>query len=159
MSGVFVRRAQPEQAAALAQLAARCFTRPWTERGFSDELALAAPNEVLTAERRLPGTRSTEVLAFCACRVLLDELHVLDVAVAPGERRRGLARTLLALALRRAARAGARVALLEVRAGNSPALALYAALGFRPAGRRRDYYRDPVEDALLLERRGLDELC
>lgn len=157
--GVFLSRAQPGEAASLAALAARCFSQPWTARQFSDELALAPPNEVLTAQRRVPGTRSTELLAFCAYRVLLDEQHVLDVAVAPGERRRGVARTLLALALRRGARAGARVTLLEVRAGNLPALSLYAALGFRLGGRRRDYYRDPVEDALLLERRGLDEHC
>jgi ribosomal-protein-alanine N-acetyltransferase len=97
--------------------------------------------------------------AFCASRLVLDELHVLDLAVHPGWRRRGLARFLLGLALRQAAKAGAQVALLEVRAGNAPALALYAGLGFRPVGRRPGYYREPVEDALLLERGGLQPRC
>jgi ribosomal protein S18 acetylase RimI-like enzyme len=56
------------------------------------------------------------------------------------------------MALRRAARAGARVALLEVRAGNVAARALYESLGFRACGVRREYYTAPVEDAVLMRR-------
>jgi len=82
---------------------------------------------------------------------------VMNVAVAPGERRRGLARGLLRVVLRRAARAGARRALLELRVGNAGALALYESLGFRRLSLRRAYYREPVEDALVLVREGLDE--
>jgi ribosomal-protein-alanine N-acetyltransferase len=98
-------------------------------------------------------------VAFCAYRVVLDELHVLDVAVHPKARRRGLARLLLRLALRGGARAGARLALLELRAGNEAALALYLSLGFKSVGRRREYYRQPVEDALLLQHDALAQQC
>jgi ribosomal-protein-alanine N-acetyltransferase len=157
-AALFVAPAVPGDAAALAALAGECFSRPWSERQFADELALAPPNAVLAVQARVAGAPVSVPVAFCAYRVVIDELHVLDVAVAPSQRRRGLARRLLALALRAGARAGARLALLEVRADNAGALALYAALGFRESGRRRDYYRDPVEDALLLERAGLD-LC
>ncbi len=157
--GVFVSRAGPDDVAALAALAADCFSHPWTAAQIRDEIALGPPNGVLLARAAATGGRPALPAAFCAFRLVLDELHVLDVAVHPAWRRRGLARFLLGLALRRAAAAGARVALLEVRAGNAAALALYAALGFRPVARRPAYYRDPVEDALLLERDGLQARC
>jgi ribosomal-protein-alanine N-acetyltransferase len=88
-----------------------------------------------------------------------DEMEILDVAVLPSSRRRGVARFLVSLALRRAARAGAGTAFLEVRAGNSGARALYAGLGFREAGVRRSYYREPVEDAVLMRLEGLGGQC
>lgn len=157
--GLFVARALPADAAELAQLAAECFAQPWSERQLADELAQPPPSGILVVRARLAARPACRAVALCACRVIVDELHVLDVAVAPDARRQGLARLLLGLALRTGARAGARVALLEVRAGNAAALALYESLGFRAAGRRREYYRSPVEDALLLERAALDELC
>ncbi len=153
--GAFVRRATPEDAESLAALAAECFSRPWSAAQIGEEIVRPPPSGVWLACVRAGGRRVQEPAAFCACRLVLDELHVLDLAVRPSWRRRGLARVLLDLALRRAAAAGSRLALLEVRAGNEPALALYRALGFRTVGRRPSYYRDPVEDALLLENTGL----
>jgi ribosomal-protein-alanine N-acetyltransferase len=79
-------------------------------------------------------------------------MHVMNVAVFPGCRRQGLARRLLVFAMARAARAGARRALLELRAGNREALKLYESLGFRSLGVRRAYYAEPTEDALVLAR-------
>jgi ribosomal protein S18 acetylase RimI-like enzyme len=84
-----------------------------------------------------------------------DEMHVMKVAVAPALRRQGLARRLLAFAMGRAAKAGAGRALLEVRAGHREALGLYESLGFTPLGVRRAYYREPIEDALVLARERL----
>jgi ribosomal-protein-alanine N-acetyltransferase len=85
----------------------------------------------------------------------VDEMHILNVAVAPGWRRRGIGRWLLRFAMGKAARAGARRALLEVRAGNAEARALYADMGFARLGIRRDYYREPLEDAVVLAREPL----
>lgn len=151
--GVFLRRAVPSDVAALAALERSCFSHPWSEAQIAEELAGTAPGLVLLLEGEArPGDPLAGVRAYGAFRVVLDELHVLNVAVAPAHRRRGLARRLLGFALRTAARRGARRALLEVRAGNREALSLYEALGFVPYGRRRDYYREPVEDALLLSR-------
>jgi ribosomal-protein-alanine N-acetyltransferase len=152
LSAWFVGRALAADVPDLAALAAECFDSPWTLRQMADEVALGPPNAVLVARGRTPGSRGAALVAFCAYRVVLDELQVLDVAVHPASRRRGLARLLLHLALRAGARAGARVALLEVRAGNRPAIALYRSLGFETAGLRRAYYRAPEEDALLLQR-------
>jgi ribosomal-protein-alanine N-acetyltransferase len=106
----------------------------------------SAPDAVLVLEGR------DGILAYCAYRLVLDEMHVMNLAVRPGARRRGLGRFLLEAALTRAGRAGARRALLEVRAGNDAARALYAGCGFVLLGRRKRYYSDPPEDALVLVR-------
>ena len=155
----FVSRAGPAEVPALARLAAACFAQPWTEAQICDEITLGPPNAILVARARQAAGSGVVPVAFCAYRVVLDELHVLDVAVHPKARRRGLARLLLRLALRGGARAGARLALLELRAGNEPALALYLSLGFKSVGRRREYYRQPVEDALLLQHDSLAQQC
>jgi len=153
---VFLRRALPADVPALASLEATCFTHPWTEAQIADEVAVAAPGGVLVLEGpRVALGPPGGLRAYCAFRVVLDEMHVMNVAVAPGERRQGLGRWLLGFAMGRAARAGARCALLELRAGNREALALYESLGFRRRGVRRAYYLEPVEDALVLAREGL----
>jgi len=148
--GVFLRRATAADVTALARLEAACFTHPWTEAQIADEVSGVAPGMVLVLEGR--PVEDERIRAYGAFRLVLDELHVLNVAVAPGHRRRGLARSLLAFALAKASRMGATRGLLEVRAGNAQALALYESLGFRPIGRRRAYYRDPLDDALVLAR-------
>src|SRR5688572_20581589 len=95
------------------------------------------------------------VVAFCLCWVIFDELHINTVAVAPGDRRQGLASTLLRQVIAEAVAAGALKATLEVRASNSAALALYERLGFHIAARRPGYYTKPDEDALILWRENL----
>ena len=77
-------------------------------------------------------------------------MHILNLAVHPERRRRGLARRLLAEGLAQARKLGAELAWLEVRPTNLPALALYASFGFKEVGRRPRYYDDTQEDALLL---------
>jgi ribosomal-protein-alanine N-acetyltransferase len=81
-----------------------------------------------------------------------DEGEILNLAVAPGGRRRGLGRALVDAMLDTLADRGVRHVYLEVRESNAPARALYAALGFAEAGRRKAYYRRPVEDAIVLRR-------
>ena len=95
------------------------------------------------------------ILAYCVYRVIVDEMHILNVAVAPDRRRRGLARWLMRFALQKAARDGASRAFLEVRESNREALSLYEGLGFVRVGSRRGYYAEPLEDAVLLVREGL----
>ncbi len=86
-----------------------------------------------------------------------DELiQAAEDSIEPIWRRHGLAGLLLDLGLDLARGRGARTALLEVRAGNGAALALYRRAGFEVAGRRRDYYRDPPEDALVMRMAGLE---
>ena len=151
--GVFLRRARISDVHALARLEAACFTHPWTEAQIADEVARVEPGMVLVLEG-FPGEGEPGVAirGYGSFRFVLDELHVMNLVVASGCRRRGLARWLLMFAMGKAWRAGARRALLEVRAGNGEALALYRSLAFCGVGVRRGYYRDPPEDALVLSR-------
>ena len=82
--------------------------------------------------------------------VVLDEMHILNLAVHPDHRRRSIAQRLLAEGLAQARTLGAELAWLEVRPSNLAALALYESFGFKEVGRRPRYYDDTQEDALLL---------
>ena len=102
------------------------------------------------------------LVAYCACWMVFDELHINSLAVDAAWRRRGLARRLLAEVFRDSIAAGARSATLEVRQSNTPARALYESLGFGVEAVRREYYQDPREDALILWNRSLarpESLC
>jgi [ribosomal protein S18]-alanine N-acetyltransferase len=141
---------------ALVALERRSFSHPWSENNFRE--AVANPDRVSTLVLRGPfrkGAPDRGIVAYCVCQVVVDELHILDLVVAPEARRRGLARWLLEFTLDRAARQGADRAFLEVRRSNTVAIELYRSLGFRAMGERRAYYREPAEDALLLGKEGL----
>ena len=86
--------------------------------------------------------------AFLLAWLVSDELHVLSVATAPDFRRRGLGRALITHVIEFATSRGARTALLEVRASNRAALALYGSFGFVTARTRPRYYADNQEDAI-----------
>jgi len=79
-----------------------------------------------------------------------DEGEILNLAVAPAMRRTGLGRALVHEILEVLSDRGVRQVYLEVRESNAPARALYAAHGFKEVGRRKQYYRRPVEDAIVL---------
>lgn len=96
------------------------------------------------------AVHGVELSGFIVARLIAGELHVNNVAVRPEFRRCGIGSSLLKATLVRAKQACAQVAHLEVRAGNEAAQALYGLCGFRFTGRRKDYYRDPTEDALLM---------
>ena len=153
---MWLERATAEDSTALAALEATCHSHPWTEPQFREEVAYGPPNAVLVL-RAAPAPSEPErgLRAYCAYRVVVDEMHIMNLAVAPSWRRRGLARWLLDLAMRQAWRSGSCRALLEVRAGNREALNLYEGLGFARLGVRRDYYREPPEDAVVLGLSGL----
>jgi ribosomal-protein-alanine N-acetyltransferase len=84
--------------------------------------------------------------------VAADEGEIADLAVAPWARRRGVGGLLLDLAAADARDVGVRTLYLEVRESNAAAIALYESRGFGTIGRRRQYYRHPMEDALVLRR-------
>lgn len=131
----------------VAALEAASFTNPWTREMLARELSQSDVAQVYVL--RLPDR---PVAAFCACWILFDELHINTIAVDARLRRQGLATALMQHVLAEAARAGARRATLEVRASNDAARRLYERLGFTVAGRRRGYYTNPDEDALILWR-------
>ena len=95
-------------------------------------------------------TLRSKLAGYIVARMGADELHINNVAVREDYRGRGIGRRLLNSILEEAKRSGANAAYLELRAGNSPALALYKKCGFRVTSRRKSYYSDPIEDALVM---------
>ena len=91
---------------------------------------------------------NAEPVGFALAWHAADEVHLLDLAVDPGARRRGVARQLVGAVLGYAREARARLVLLEVRASNAAAIALYQSAGFSENGVRRGYYSDNGEDAV-----------
>ena len=95
-------------------------------------------------------SRRSKLAGYIVARLGADELHINNVAVRKDFRRRGIGRRLLNRILEEGKRSGAVTAYLELRAGNHAALALYQNCGFRVTSRRKKYYSDPVEDALVM---------
>ena len=126
------------------------FTNPWGAEAIRWELENTDVAR-LYVMRAPDGT----LVAYCACWIVFDELHINSLAVDVARRRQGLGGELLAFVLDEAARAGATSATLEVRSSNVAARRLYERVGFKVEGIRRDYYQAPREDAVILWARGL----
>ena len=126
---------------------AETFTNPWTREMYAWELQNRSVCHIYVVR-----TIDCPVAGFCAFWLVVDEIHINNVAVRPQFRGRGIGTALLHHVLAEARQLGARRATLEVRASNEPARRLYERLGFYVAATRRNYYTNPVEDALILWR-------
>lgn len=124
------------------------FSEPWTEEMFLYELSTEGVAHVLVA--RADEGSGPRIVGFLCAWIVAGELHINNIAVHPGYRRRGVASQLLEEMLRRAKVMGAKAGYLEVRASNEAANALYQRYGFRQIGRRRNYYERPREDAIVM---------
>lgn len=123
------------------------FTSPWTREMYAWELQNRGVCHIYVVR-----TSDCPVAGFCAFWLVFDEIHINNLALRPQHRGHGYGTALMHHVLAEARRLGARRATLEVRAGNAGALRLYERLGFYVAGTRRNYYTNPVEDALILWR-------
>ncbi len=130
------------------------FTQPWTRKMFLGELRgnKFAMNVVARAGEGGFGTglAAGTLVGYIVFWVVFEELHVMNLAVRPEARRRGLGTDLVRHALSVGAERGVRTALLEVRASNRAALAMYESLGFTGKGVRKGYYDQPREDAVIM---------
>jgi ribosomal-protein-alanine N-acetyltransferase len=121
----------------------RAFPTPWSLSMFV--LELSKPSGVCLA-----AIAHKRVLGYLICARYVDVWHLMNIAVDPAARRRGVASALLEEMLHRAGRDEAYT--LEVRPSNTGAIALYERFGFRSAGTRRRYYSDTGEDAVIMWR-------
>lgn len=131
-------------ASALAELESCCFALPWTQEAFAEALTGLTFSAFGIRDEAAGG-----LAAYIGVYHTPDEVEILNIAVRADRRRRGYGRLLMAAALRDAAETGILRAVLEVRTSNAPAIALYESFGFEKAGRRRGYYHDTGEDALI----------
>jgi len=126
---------------------------PWGWDAYHKELQSEQDVIMLVARAQAAGSGARDrdrIAGFIVSRLVAGELHVNNVAVRAEFRRQGIAAQLLKTVIDWGRRNHARIALLEVRAGNTAAQALYSSCGFQVTGRRRRYYSRPVEDALLM---------
>lgn len=150
-TGFTVTRATSEDdLSAVAALQRQTFTNPWAVEAIRWEL-----ERTDVARLYLLHESHGSLVGYCACWIIFDELHINSLAVDEAWRRQGAARRLLDYVFGEALAVGARSATLEVRQSNLAARALYEGLGFRVEAVRRDYYREPREDALILWHRHL----
>jgi [ribosomal protein S18]-alanine N-acetyltransferase len=142
---LFIERMRPDDLDDVLAIERASFSMPWSRGAFLYEIEQnrVARCYVMREAERLVGY-------ICVWEVA-DEMHITNIAVHPAARRRGIGRGLLGSVLDDARRRSMRLVVLEVRPSNVEARALYETFGFQVVGRRRGYYYDTGEDALVME--------
>lgn len=143
---VHVRRMTLADLEVVLEIDRKSFSMPWSERTYRSELTSNTAAYLYVAEEDSRG----EVLGYIGFWFIADEAHISTLAVGPAFRRMGIGRKLLQTALVEAARLGAEIVSLEVRASNRAAIALYRKHDFSLRERRVGYYQDNGEDALYM---------
>ena len=141
--GVLIRPLGAEALPALSEIERRANRVPWSEKLLAQEFE----NRFSRLFGAFVGEKQ---VGFLVAHVVLDEAHVVNLAVAPEWRRMGIGRLLLDTLLRQLFEEGARWAYLEVRESNTPALILYGSLGFYRVALRQGYYSDNGESTVLM---------
>lgn len=142
-----LRPAESADIGDIARIERACFADPWSEESF--RRILGGHAAIFQVMVMLP---ENEVVGYIIAFAVGRDAELLNVAVDPKHRGQGLAGQMLDAVLIRLGGSGVRTAFLEVRESNRGARALYMSRGFREIGRRRNYYRRPVEDALVMRR-------
>jgi ribosomal-protein-alanine N-acetyltransferase len=149
---MIIAPATPADLDAIDEIERHSFTRPWPRRTFEAELA----HDIARLDVARDPPRAIEVIGFCNYWIIVDpqgrrgEVHIHAIATHPDHRRIGVGAALLGHALAQGRAANCGLAMLEVRRGNIPAIALYERAGFRTVHVRKQYYEDNGEDALVM---------
>lgn len=146
-----IRRMTTADVEAAVSVERACFSEPWSENAY---LATLADENALYL---IAETKEGKPAGICGLLDILGEGDISNVAVAAAFRRRGIAERMLAELMRQGRERGITAYTLEVRASNTAALGLYEKFGFVPEGRRKNFYRAPREDALILWLRETDK--
>ena len=129
----------------VAELEKICFSDPWSEKSVASELNNPLSCWLVAEEDGL-------VAGYVGSQTVIDESDMMNVAVHPDHRRKGIAEALVVELVEALKKRESHCLTLEVRASNEPAKALYEKLGFAQVGLRKNYYRNPKEDALILRK-------
>lgn len=128
----------------ICEVEMKAFTIPWSKEAFINELTKNnfAHYTVLEIDH--------EVVGYCGAWLIIDEVHITNIAILPEYRGMKLGEALLRKVMENFKKMGAKTMTLEVRVSNTPALSLYKKLGFQEGGIRKNYYTDNMEDALVM---------
>ena len=129
----------------IAELEKICFNDPWSENSIASEL-----------DNRLScwlvAIADDKVVGYIGSQTVLGETDMMNIAIHPDYRKQGIATELIGALIEALNERGSHSLMLEVRASNEPAKSLYLKLGFEVVGIRKNYYRNPREDALILRK-------
>jgi len=131
--------------AAIAEIEKLCFSDPWSEKSIATELGSKLSCWLVAME-------DETLVGYVGSQSVLGESDMMNIAVHPEHRRKGIAEALVTALVTELSARGNHGLMLEVRPSNAPAIALYDKLGFVQVGRRPNYYRNPKEDALILRK-------
>jgi len=126
-----------------AEIEKECFVHPWSEQSIESEMSKENSVFLMAFDGENP-------IGYVGLSVVFDEGYMGNLAVVSEYRRNGVGRALMNELVSECQSLGLAFATLEVRASNIPAVNLYKSLGFIEVGRRKNYYKEPLEDALLL---------
>ena len=129
----------------VAELEKLCFSDPWSENSVSSEL-----NNPLSLW--LVAVDGERVAGYVGSQSVMGESDMMNIAVHPDYRKQGIGTGLILELIRELSLRGSHSLMLEVRTSNEQAISVYSKLGFSEIGRRRNYYRNPKEDALILRK-------
>ena len=141
---VLIRPMQPEDIPVLVSLEQSAFSDPWSEKAFPEELHNPYGIALVAEQDGVAG--------YLKAHHVLENVHINTFCVAPQRRRQGIGLALLQWLIGYAEGMGALEITLEVRRGNEVAVSLYRKCGFAQVGLRKHFYRNPVEDALILKK-------
>ena len=139
-----LRKMTVEDIPAVVALDQMSFSLPWPERSFRFELTDNSASRCWVAEK------DERVVGMLVAWLFVDEAHIATIATHPEYRRQGVGQKLLAYMLQSAMREGAQSSFLEVRESNLAAQEMYRKFGYEEVGRRKRYYKDNDEDAILM---------
>ena len=138
-----IRRSIPSDAEMIAEIEREIFPDPWSE---PDIRSLISTEGATCYTALSDGNIASYILG----RVIAGEGEIYRIATRPEYRRRGIAARIIERLLREETLIGLETLFLEVRESNIPAIALYTSLGFKAIGKRKNYYKNPTEDAILM---------
>ncbi len=144
---LIIRQAEEKDIKPMADTDILCFSAPWSEWSFEQEIKGNNLAFYIVAEI------DSRVVGYAGLWLIMDEGHITNVAVHPEFRKRGIGRALISVLLEHTVKNGTLSHTLEVRASNAAAISLYMKFGFEPAGIRKGYYEDNGEDAVIMWRK------
>ncbi|MBQ7385112.1 MAG: ribosomal protein S18-alanine N-acetyltransferase [Ruminococcus sp.] len=140
---MMIKEMTAEHIKAAAEIEKLCFVHPWSEQSVKDEMDKENSIFLMAFDGETP-------IGYVGLSVVFDEGYMGNLAVLEAYRRKGVGKALMQELLNECVKLDLAFATLEVRASNTPAVKLYESLGFTEVGRRKNYYKEPLEDALLL---------
>lgn len=140
---MIIRRMSAADIPFAAEIERLCFVHPWSEQSINEEMSKENSVFLMAFEDETP-------IGYVGLSTVLDEGYMGNLGVVEEYRRKGIGRALMNELINECKAMDSAFVTLEVRASNTPAVKLYESLGFTEAGRRKNYYKEPLEDAILM---------